>query len=132
MKIFERFKETKELVETTAYLKIYKCVLDDKEYRIVITRRRASKRTLIHLADNFVYREQIPLFFTLISAMSGGVRGIITPIYKWQKEKGHITIFVIRGRPGDITGLDAGFFRSARRFDEEFLNVMSYRRFKKI
>jgi len=131
MKIFDNFKRQKELIGETAYLKIYKCVIDDKEYRVVITRRFASKRTLIHLADNFVYREQVPIFSTLLSLVGGGSREI-TPIYKWKKEKDCITIFVIRGRPGDITGLDAGVFRSASKFDEDFLNVMSYRRFKKI
>ncbi len=130
MSIFEEFKRSKELVGETDFVKIYKFVYKWKEYQLVITRRFASRRTFIHLADSFVYREQIPLFSTLLSLM-GGMRGNITPIYKWKKEKDCITIFVIRGRPGDITGLDAGVFRSAHKFDEDFLNVMSYRRLKK-
>lgn len=131
MSIFEEFKRSKELVGENCFVKIYKLVYKWKEYRIVITRRFATKRMLIHLADNFVYREQVPIFSTLLSLVGGGSREI-TPIYKWKKEKDCITIFVIRGRPGDITGLDAGVFRSASKFDEGFLNVMSYRRFKKI
>lgn len=131
MSIFEEFKRSKELVGETCFVKIYKLVYKWKEYRIVITRRFATKRMLIHLADGFVYREQVPLFSTLLSLVGGSCRDI-SPIYKWDKEKDVVTIFVIRGRPGDITGLDAGIFRSANNFDEDYLNVMSYRRFKKI
>ena len=127
MSIFEEFKRSKELVKETEFVKIYKFVCDEKEYRIVMPYRVANRRTIIHCEDSYIYWEQIPILPRM-----GGIYGDKVPVYKWNKKTDVVTIFVIRGRPGGVKGLDAGIFRSANNFDEDYLNVMSYRRFKKI
>lgn len=81
----------------------------------------------IHCEDSYIYCEQMPRLPRM-----GGIYDEKIPIYKWNKKTGLVTIFVICGKPGGVKGLDTGNFRSASKFDEDFLNVMSYRRFKKI
>ncbi|MBO5040640.1 MAG: hypothetical protein J6D09_06040 [Clostridia bacterium] len=67
-------------------------------------------------------------------AMSwGGVYGIKKErILSVKQSKEYVRIVVIMGKPTVITGLDDGIFRSANKFDEGYVNVMSETRFKKL
>ena len=55
-----------------------------------------------------------------------------TPVYVAVPTKNSITIFVVRGRPNGFVGLDDGVFRCADNFDEHCINVMSYKRFRRM
>ena len=40
------------------------------------------------------------------------------------------TIFVLKGNPGGDEGLDNGIFRSSKKYDENFVNCITYKKFK--
>ena len=127
MKIFEAFKLSKKLAEKTKYVRIYRCTCDRKEYNIILTRRFADKRSVIHCINDYVAWEQLPRMPVL-----SGLNGEKVPVYKFSDNKNAVTVFVVRGKPNVITGLDEGIFRGANNFDDRYINVMSYGRFKKI
>ena len=127
MSIFEDFRRSKELDKETRFVSIYSLVSEGKKYRIVMPYRVANRRTLIHCEDSYIYWEQIPILPRM-----GGMYGDKIPVYKLENKKDVVTIFVIRGNPCEVRGLDAGIFRSADKFNDGFLNVISYRRFKRI
>ena len=125
MKIFEQFKISKQLIEKTRFTKVYKCVSDNKEYKIILTKKFANKHTIIHFAEDSIYWEQIPRFWRL----SGSKRGKKILIYKFD-EKVLNTIFVVKGTPLGDEGLDNGIFRSLKKYDENFVNCTTYKKFK--
>ena len=126
MKIFEAFRISKELLEETEHFKVYKCFCDGKEYQILVTRKFANKKTVIHCLDDTVFWEQLPLFPKLQS------QGDRVSIYKFDGNKKVITTFVIKGSPRIIEGLDDGVFRCADNFDDCALNIMTYGDFKEM
>ena len=128
MSIYEKFKKEKILVGETESLYIYKLFFEENEYEIIITKKVANRLTSIYCYDDCVVWHQ----HTRFSLPFGGIRTKSVPIYKYSKNNKAIKIFVINGKPGEITGLDSGIFRSARKFSVEHLNVMSYNRFKKL
>ncbi len=128
MKIFEAFKTSKELVKETEYLKIYKCICDDKQYKIIVTKNSANKHTIIHCIDDYIAWEQTPRLWHL----AGKRYADKVPIFKFDTTDNVITLFVVKGKPNGITGLDEGIFRSANRFNDSSLNVIRYCRFKEM
>ena len=63
----------------------------------------------------------------------GAVHGIKKErILSVTPSKEYVRIVVIMGKPTVITGLDDGIFRSANKFDDHYVNVMSETRFKKL
>lgn len=128
MKTFKQFKTSKKFIEQTKFVEIYKCTINDKEYKIIFTKRIANKRTIIHFIDNTVYWEQVPYIWRL----AGRQNGDKIPIYKFDTQKNSNIIFVVKGTPLGDEGLDDGIFRCADNFDENCINVMSYDRFKKL
>lgn len=127
MKIFECFKRSKELIDETEFVKVYKLIYGEKDYKIIITKRAANKHTVIHFIDNTVCWEQIPRF----PRLAGRQYGDKIPIYKFDG-KIFNTIFVIKGAPLVDRGLDDGFFRSPKKYNENFVNCMTYKRFKQM
>lgn len=128
MKMYEQFKRTKNLVTETEFVKIYQCVVADQKYKIVLTKERANKRTAIHCVDNIIGWEKRPF----LTRNSGYRPGDYAPIYRFTEDKSVTTLFVVRGRPRVIEGLDEGIFRCADRIALGYANIMSYRRFKKL
>ncbi len=128
MKIFDAFKNSRQLVEETDFLKIYKCLSENVEYRIIITKKIANKFSIIHCIDDYIAWEQVPRFWRL----AGRRYGDRIPIYKFDKTTNIVSIFVVRGAPNGITGLDDGIFCCANNFDISCLNVMTYRRLKEL
>lgn len=127
MTFYQNFKKSRQLVNTTDFVKVYKCNHDDEEYRVIITKRFATKNTVIHCKDDYIAWEQIPT----IPRLAGRWEGDRIPVYKFGDKTGN-TIFVVKGRPNSFVGLDEGIFHSANDFDKKSLNVMSIRRFKKL
>ena len=127
MKRFECFKRSKELIDVTDFVKIYKLVCDEKEYQIILTKRIANKRTVIHFIDHTILWEQTPW----LPRLAGRYYGDKIPIYKFT-DKPVNTIFVLKGAPLADEGLDDGIFRSPKRYDENYVNCMTYKRFRKM
>ncbi len=128
MSLFERFKTDAQLCAETEFVRIYRLVTEGKEYRIILTKKRANGHTVIHCKGNRIAWEQVPLF----PRFAGRNYGDKVPIYTAIPEKTCVTIFVARGKPDGFVGLDDGFFRCADHFDDRCINVMSYRRFKRL
>ena len=127
MKLFNLFKTNKELINQTEFVNVYSIKCDDKEYTVIIPRKVANKYTIIHFIDNTIYWEQVPRFWRL----AGRRYGDKIPIYKFG---GKIlnTIFVLKGNPGGDEGLDNGIFRSSKKYDENFVNCTTYKKFKQM
>jgi len=125
MKLFNSFKTNKELIGETDFVKIYKTVCDEKEYKIIITKKFANKYTVIHFIYNCICWEQIPRLWRI----AGRRYGDKIPIYKFD-EKISNTIFVVKGTPVGDEGLDNGIFRSPKKYDENYVNCMTYKKFK--
>ncbi len=129
MKMFDCFKRSKELIEETKFVEVYKLLYNDKEYKIIVTKKIANKGTMLRFIDDTVYWQQIhrlPIFFFY---------GDKTPVYKFDVDytgKVSNTFFVVRGTPLGEEGLDNGIFRSPKKFDENFVNCMTYKKFKKM
>ncbi len=98
----------------------------DKNYEVYFTAKRANKRTIINCVDNCIEWEQLPM----LPMSRGCVYGIKERILSVTPSKEYVRIVVIMGKPTVITGLDDGIFRSANKFDDNYVNVMSETRFK--
>ncbi len=106
-------------------------LFDYKEhpYRVIMTRKRATRLSLIRCAARSVVWEQIPFLYLRYNERGRGevIQNIPVAI-----DKSCVTVFVVKGKPRSIWGLDEGIFRSANKFDKNFVNVMSEKRFKRI
>ncbi len=128
MKLFDSFKLKKELINETEFVKVYKIVSNEEEYNIIITKRFANKHTILHFLNNTVYWEQIPRFPRLVGRQYGDK----ILIYKFYTEKVLNTLFVVKGTPLGDNGLDNGIFRSFKKYDKNFVNCITYKKFKTI
>ena len=126
MKLFDSFKTNKELINQTKFVNVYSVKHNDKEYTIIIPRKRANKKTIIHFIDNTICWEQISRFPKLV-----GQCGDRIPIYKFDGKVSD-TLFVVKGAPLGDEGLDNGIFRSSKKYDENFVNCMTYKKFKEL
>ncbi len=127
MKLFNSFNENKELINQTEFVNVFSVKCDDKAYTIIIPRKIANKKTIIHFIDNTIYWEQIPCF----PRLAGRQYGDRVPIYKFDGKTLN-TIFVVKGIPLSNEGLDNGIFRSSKKYDENFVNCMTYKKFKEM
>lgn len=128
MKLFNSFKENKELINETEFVNVYFVKCDAKEYTIIIPKKRANNQTIIYFSDNTIYWEQVPRF----PRLSGRQYGDRIPIYKFDDEKCLNTIFVVKGTPLGDEWLDNGIFRSSKKYDENYVNCITYKKFKEM
>ena len=128
MKIFEQFKNSNPITQNNEFVNVYNFSLNDKEYKIIIPKKIANRHSILHCIDDYIAWEQAPLFPRLV----GRSYGIRKPIYKFDNTKDSITIFVVKGNPNGVIGLDDGIFKSVHKFDPNFINVMDYKSFKKL
>ena len=98
-------------------------------YRVIVTKRRANKLSLIRCVNGAVVWEQIPLLYLRNNERG---RGDIVDSIPITVDKNCVTFFVIKGRPRSIQGLDEGIFRSAKNFDFSYINLMSEKIFRKL
>lgn len=101
---------------------------EGRRYEIFFTKKRANKYSIIHCRDNTIEWEQFPL----LPKISGRNYGIKEAIIRLVPQKDIVRIFVIKGKPNSIIGLDEVVFRSVHRYDEKYINVMSEARFKEM
>ena len=128
MKLFNSFKENKELINETEFVNVYSVKCESKEYTIIIPKKRANNQTIIYFSDNTIYWEQVPRF----PRLAGKQYGDRIPIYKFDDEKCLNTIFVVKGTPLGDEGLDNGIFRSLKKYDENYVNCITYKKFKEM
>ena len=128
MTLYQLFQTEARLCEETECVKIYRMMVADKEYKVAVTNKRANGHTVIHCEHNRIAWEQAPLF----PRFAGKNYGDKIPIFSAIPEKNCVTIFVVKGKPNGFVGLDNGVFRCADNFDENFINVMSWRRFVRL
>ena len=128
MKLFNSFKANKELINQTEFVNVYSVKCDEKNYTIIIPRKVANNKTIIHFIDNTICWEQIPRF----PKLAGKQYGDRIPIYKFDDEKCLNTIFVVKGTPLGDEGLDNGIFRSSKKYDENYVNCITYKKFKEM
>ena len=127
MKLFNSFKESKQLINQTEFVNVYSVKYDEKEYTIIIPKKRANSKTIIHFVDNTICWEQIPRF----PRFAGRQYGDRIPIYKFD-EKVLNTLFIFKGNPLGDEGLDNGIFRSFNKYDENSVNCITYKKFKQM
>ncbi len=128
MSLYQQFKTTKKCIEQTRFVNVYTCRLHGATYKVVITRRCANKHTVLKCEGNHILWDQIPALFNWGGSMHGEYR----PVYQVGQDKGCTVLFVVRGKSNGVIGLDDGVFRSADKFDENCVNVMTYKQFKKM
>ena len=128
MPLFALLKNKAALCEETEFVNVYRLAAEGKEYKIVLTKRSANGHTVIHCEHNRILWEQVPLF----PRLSGRNYGDKVPIYAAIPEKNCVTLFVVKGKPDGFVGLDDGVFRCADNLDESCINVMSWRRFRRL
>ena len=128
MKLFNSFKANKELINQTEFVNVYSVKCDEKNYTIIIPRKIANNKTIIHFIDNTICWEQIPRF----PRLAGRQYGDRITIYKFDGEKCLNTIFVVKGTPLGDEGLDNGIFRSSKKYDENYVNCITYKKFKEM
>ena len=130
-KIYNSFAELKDQSKSdwfTDKMGLVKFAIEDKNYEIYFSRKRANKHTIIHCKNNTIEWEQ----FSVLPRITGNYSGKREPIISMSPSKDCIRIFVVKGKPNCITGLDEGVFRSVHQYDEKYINVMSEARFKEI
>lgn len=98
-------------------------------YRVIMTKKRANRLSVIRCMQNTVVWEQIPLL-CLLNNTRGASEAIDSIPVAVSKE--YVTLFVIKGKPGKIEGLDDGIFRSVRNFDPSCINLMSEKKFREL
>lgn len=125
MKLFESFQASKELLLKTKFIKAYSVKCNDKEYTVIITRKIANKRTSLYFIDNTIYWKQRPRFLNRT-----GYLGEKIAICKFDTQNIANTLFIVRGTPLHDEGLDSGIFKSTKKYDEKFVNCMTYKKFK--
>ena len=103
--------------------------LGDTDYRIILTKRRANKYSVIHCKGSDVIWEQHPMVPRLTGRLYDGE---VEFIEHFSEDRGYVTVFVVKGKPNSITGLDEGIFASFAKFDKHRINVMSESRFKEL
>ncbi len=128
-KIYARFLALKKQSPKDCFMDkvgLVKFEDDNKKYEIYFTRKRANRYSIIHCKNNTIEWEQFPV----LPRIMGRRYGVPEPMLNISPSKDCIKIFVIMGKPGSITGLDEGNFRSIHKYDENYINVMSESRFK--
>lgn len=98
-------------------------------YRVIMTKKRANKLSVIRCMNNTVVWEQTPLLCLLNNTRGEGEVIDSIPV---AVNKEYVTLFVIKGRPGRIEGLDEGIFRSAGTIDSACINLMSEKKFREL
>ena len=96
-------------------------------YRVITTQKRANRLSSIRCENGIVVWVQRPLFHLRYSDCR---RGWVLARMPVAIDKACVTLFVIKGKPRSILGLDEGVFRSANSFDSAYINLMSEKRFR--
>ncbi len=127
---YNTFRRSAVSVENGEFVKVWTFSFNGREYRVYQTKNRATKLTEIECRGNTIIFKNHP--------QNGFLTGMRTHLliekFRFQvpaPEKDLISLFVISGVPGTISGLDEGVFHSAQKpVDPAKISVMSGRAFK--
>lgn len=126
---YDAFKKTGALVSETEYYKVFEFTFENHSFRVYKTKKIADKRTIIKCENSDIIWRQISKVPRLDG--TGFMLGTNDMMVRVSPDKNAVILFVISGKPGEIRGLDDGFFRSARRYGGEgYVHVMSESAFK--
>lgn len=129
-KLYTAYLKNKNNAEFFTHLKTVMVEHEGQKYRIIFTRKRANRYSIIHCRGNSIAWEQHPMVPRLVGRT--GLGGDRIPVAQISPSKDAVTLFIIKGKPNSITGLDEGIFRSVHKFDKKLINVMSEARFKEL
>ena len=125
---FTKLKKASKKDWFTDKVGLIKFALEERNYEIYFTRKRANKYSIIHCKENTIEWEQFPI----LPRIAGRYYGRRDPIITLAPSKDCVRIFVVMGKPNSITGLDEGVFHSVHKYNENYIIVMSEARFKEI
>ena len=129
--IYDCFLKAKKNISNSSFfekLDIIKFEFDGILYQVFYTKKRANRYSIVHCNGNTISWEQFPVLPRAVGRLSG----IKEPLISISPNSSVITIFVIKGKPNSIVGLDDGAFRSVHKFDKAYINVMSEACFKEL
>ena len=128
--LYDSFVKDGVKLSKTEYVDCYGVSYNGVKYLIYKTKRKANAGSHIELVNNDIMWRQI----SRQSRLTGtGIYGSVEYIARIRPDKKHIIIFVISGKPGEISGLDEGIFRSTRNFGGvDYVNIMSEPIFKSL
>ncbi|MBE6534427.1 MAG: hypothetical protein E7678_05625 [Ruminococcaceae bacterium] len=94
--------------EELDYFNLYKLTIKNSNINLYVSKKRATKRAHIHCTESgdIMWEQFYP--FGGMSRPAREKKYVLKP----QCDKNAITIVIIRGTPGNITGLDNGIFKS--------------------
>lgn len=127
--LYEAYNKSAETVCENENVTCSTVEYEGHTFRIIFTKKKANKFTVISCIDNTVVWNEIP-FNTYLS---GFHRGDEVMIFKEKVEpvKDAFTVYVINGKPGMFKNLDDGIFRSANNpGGVKYVHVMSSKRFR--
>ncbi|MBR7184413.1 MAG: helix-turn-helix transcriptional regulator [Clostridia bacterium] len=108
---YQYFRRFGEKIAENEQIETFTFTVNSQKFVVHATRSSADKHTLIHCRENgTVYWEQLYPLGGGISSPSRTEHVLIKP----QGTPGEITVLLIKGRPGMITGLDEGIFTASR------------------
>jgi len=108
----------------------YRFTADGNACLVVIPKRRANARTVLHCENGYLEWEQLPLFPKLMGQRV--IHGERRPLYRFTQKPNETVIVAVKGCPGLIVGADEGDVRSAARFAPLECHLMRYREFKRL
>ena len=94
--------------EELDFFNFYKLTVKNNNVNFYVSKNRATKATHIHCSESgdVIWEQLYP--FGGMTRPSREKKYALKP----QRDKNAITVVIIRGTPGNITGLDDGVFRS--------------------
>ena len=94
--------------EELDYFNLYKLTIKNNNIKLYVSKKRATKRAHIHCTESgdIMWEQFYP--FGGMSRPAREKKYVLKPIC----DKNAIAIVIIRGTPGNITGLDNGTFKS--------------------
>lgn len=113
MMCFSKSKELSKFIgnapkQRLDYFDLYNLKINNISMNLYISRKRATKATHIHCAESgdIIWEQFYP--FGGMSRPAREKKYALKPLC----DKNAITVVIIRGTPGNITGLDNGIFKS--------------------
>ena len=111
--LFAPYRKLKKIIgeapkQNLEYFYLYNLKLNDIAVNLYVSKKRATKRAHIHCTESgdIMWEQFYP--FGGMSRPAREKKHALKPL----RDKNAITVVIIRGTPGNITGLDNGLFKS--------------------
>ena len=110
LSFYQYFRTYGDVCEESETVKRISFAFDGQKYAVYMTKKAATKATRIYCEeDGTVYREQ---YYMMGGPCTPSV--VKSVLVKPTRGEDEITLVVIKGKPGGITGLDEGIWVSAK------------------